>query len=80
MTLDNLLGHKAKSINEIPSAPRMTQEDFSRTIKIKGWTQQELAARWGYSSGRDIRRIAQNIERLPRYVDAVHGLPYLIKK
>lgn len=79
MTDEITFNRKTKALTQPPDSPLMTQEEFIHIIKEKGWTQLELAVRWGYTSGRDIRRLAQNIERLPRYADAVRGLPYLVK-
>ena len=57
----------------------MTPLKFKSIYQKKGWTQKELAKRWGFVSGRRIRQIQSNPSKNPYYIDAVNGLPFYSK-
>ena len=67
-------------MNEEVNQPVMSPEEFEKECKEKGWTQAQLAKRWGFSDARRIRQIKANPSKNPHFIDAIKGLPYLLKK
>lgn len=52
----------------------LTQSQFKALVRLKGWTYEGLAKRWGVSRVW-VSKIAANEGRPSHYVDAVFGLP-----
>lgn len=76
-------GNFALSHQLAPLDQAIAPEDWLSLYKEKGWTQEQLAARWGYkpaSGGRRIRQIKANPAHQPHFIDAVFGLPVKQKK
>ncbi|MGR6830988.1 hypothetical protein [Aliivibrio wodanis] len=57
----------------------MTNEEFKHEYTKKGWTPTTLAKRWGYTAPTRIHQLAKNTQKNPYIIDAVRGLPYIIK-
>ncbi|EGU37416.1 hypothetical protein [Vibrio scophthalmi] len=58
----------------------MTKEEFKAEYTKKGWTATTLAKRWGYTAATRIHHIAVDPHKNPYMIDAVRGLPYIIKE
>jgi transcriptional regulator with XRE-family HTH domain len=53
----------------------MNKEEFKKLYQSKGWTQKELAERWGFSTDSRIRQIQSDPHKNPYFIDAIIGLP-----
>ncbi|WP_299194714.1 hypothetical protein [uncultured Amphritea sp.] len=74
--IDAVFGLPVKKKKDILEMEVMTREQFKAIYKAKGWTQETLAKRWGFSDGAHIRSTLTNSFR-PHFMDAVRGLPDL---
>lgn len=64
----------AKMKDRSTSNERLTPAQFRALMAWKGWTHQEVAARWDITRTW-VTKIASNPERPARYDDAIRGLP-----
>lgn len=53
----------------------MTPQEFKKIYQSKGYTQKELANRWGFAGDSRIRQIQMNPHKNPYFIDAIKGLP-----
>lgn len=60
-----------------PQKQHLTPAEFKAELARKGWTQQELADRWGFSINW-ISKIVRNEKRGKHFDDALVGLPLKI--
>lgn len=60
--------------------PKLTNDEFKKMYKDKGWTPSLLAERWGFTNPSRIHQIARDENRAEHYVDALRGLPHIIIK